>query len=132
MPRQKLLEIRPVQKLHDDEWAVVDGRAHIQHARHVIALDLERGSRLRRETTDGVLADEEFRSQKLEGDASSQLEVGRLDHEANATRPDEPENLVLSSDHVSQIEREGQRIYRKGLDVARRHGNSFSRALQQG
>ena len=86
LARARPTRSRPCEVLHDHVRSAVVERAHVDDARHVLALDLHRRARLALEAGDGVAVLQHLGQQELDRHPLVELQVMGGDDDAHAAR----------------------------------------------
>ena len=100
---EDLVEVVALQVLHHHERHAVGQRAHVHHARDVLAAQPDGGLRLAKEPRDRRLALGHVRQQDLDRDRLLQIEVRRPDDAAHAADTDDLLDPVLAEKDVARI-----------------------------
>jgi hypothetical protein len=91
----------PLEVLHDHVRRAVLERAHVDHARDVLALDLHRRPRLAREAGDRLGVAERLGQEELERDLLVELDVVRGDDDPHPADAEDALDAVLAGEDVA-------------------------------
>ena len=101
---QAARQILAFQVLHHHVRRAVFQRAHVEHARHVLALQAYGGAGFPQEASHVSLLLGQLVAEHLERDRMVQDQVLGLGDDANAPTPEEPLDAVLLVDHLTDAD----------------------------
>ncbi len=101
VPLNPRREVFALQELHDHVRGTAVEGPHVQNARDVLALDLDRRPGLAGEALDDLLIADHPRQQKLDGHLFVELQMLRGDDHAHATDAEHPFHAVLAGEDFS-------------------------------
>ena len=95
--RDELREVHALEKLENDEEAVITILADVEDARNVLALQAHRRARLTQKTLSAARPGECTREDELQRNGLIQLEVMRGHDDSHAAGPKDPLDAVFAS-----------------------------------
>ncbi len=100
VPADDRPEVVALEELHDHVGRARLERAHVEHARDVVALEAHGGPRLAREALDQPRVREAPGEHELERHLLIELQVRRRDDDAHPTDAEDAVDAVLAGEHL--------------------------------